>query len=121
MQVSGRLFSDSGLRRSTRLSGEATNLNSSSSQVGGNGINHSAAKFLGGFSTSSKISSLNFRSVTVRKGQSWATESLDEGGNSLFMFFVCVEFFLCTIINVYIYTSWPTLHFQLEITKEKNE
>ncbi|CAA7408019.1 unnamed protein product [Spirodela intermedia] len=82
-KVSGRLFSDSGLRRSTRLSGEAASLNSNASQVGGNGINHSAAKILGGFSTSSsKISSLNFRSVTVRKGQSWATESLDEGKRS---------------------------------------
>uniref|UniRef100_A0A1D1ZFP6 Cell division cycle protein 27 B n=1 Tax=Anthurium amnicola TaxID=1678845 RepID=A0A1D1ZFP6_9ARAE len=78
-KVSGRLFSDSALRRSTRLSGETTSSNSNASQVGGNGVNHSAAKFLGGFSTSSKMSSLNFRSVTVRKGQSWATENVDEG------------------------------------------
>ncbi|XP_078443361.1 CDC27 family protein isoform X2 [Wolffia australiana] len=82
-KVSGRLFSDSGLRRSTRLSGDVSNSNSTASQAGGNGINHSAAKFLSGISASSpKISSLNFRSVTVRKGQSWATESLDEGRRS---------------------------------------
>ncbi|XP_077210505.1 cell division cycle protein 27 homolog B-like [Tasmannia lanceolata] len=79
-KVSGKLFSDSGPRRSTRLSGEATtNANAISSQVGGNGTSHTSTKFLGGFSSSSKMSSATFRSVTVRKGQSWATISLDEG------------------------------------------
>ncbi|XP_058101665.1 cell division cycle protein 27 homolog B isoform X2 [Magnolia sinica] len=81
-QVSGRLFSDSAPRRSTRLAGEAAaNSNSNAPQIGGNGTNHSSTKFLGTFRErdSSKVSSATFRSVTVRKGQSWATESLDEG------------------------------------------
>nr|CAD1831302.1 unnamed protein product [Ananas comosus var. bracteatus] len=80
--VSGRLFSDSGPRRSTRLSGEATaNTNLNVSQVGGNGVNHSSARFLGGYSTSSssKMSSAAQRSVTVRKGQTLSTENFDEG------------------------------------------
>ncbi|KAL5977571.1 hypothetical protein ACLOJK_041469 [Asimina triloba] len=79
-QVSGRLFADSAPRRSTRLSGEAAaNANSNALQIGGNGTNHSSTKFLGGFPSSSKASSAAFRSVTVRKGHSWASESLDEG------------------------------------------
>ncbi|XP_077215925.1 cell division cycle protein 27 homolog B-like isoform X2 [Tasmannia lanceolata] len=79
-QVSGKLFSDSGPRRSTRLAGEATaNANSNVSQVGGNGAIHTSAKFLRGFSSSSKMSSATSRSTTVRKGLSWFTENLDEG------------------------------------------
>lgn len=73
MQVSGRLFPDSGLRRSTRLSTELSSAISNSSQIGGNGTNHSY-KFLSGFS-SSKTS----RSVTLRKGQSCVPESVEEG------------------------------------------
>ncbi|KAF5952352.1 hypothetical protein HYC85_010296 [Camellia sinensis] len=74
-KISGRLFSDSGPRRSTRLAGEAAaSTNSSSMTVAGNGTSHSS-KYLGG----SKLSSVTFRSVTVRKGQSWANESFDEG------------------------------------------
>lgn len=80
LQVSGRLFSDSGPRRSTRLAGEvAANANLNVSQIGGNGSNHSSSKFLGGFSSSSKINSTTIRSMMGRKGQSWASESLDEG------------------------------------------
>ncbi|XP_072962662.1 cell division cycle protein 27 homolog B-like [Typha angustifolia] len=81
-KVSGRLFSDSGPRRSTRLSGEATaNTNFSASQMGGNGVNHSSAKLLGGYSSfsSSKMTSAALRSVIVRKGQQWSTESFEEG------------------------------------------
>ncbi|KAJ4953531.1 hypothetical protein NE237_030363 [Protea cynaroides] len=81
-KVSGRLFSDSGLRRSTRLSGEsAATSNSNTMQVGANGPSHSSSKYLGGVSSasSSKLSSASLRSVTVRKGQSWSTESFDEG------------------------------------------
>lgn len=80
-KVSGILFSDSGSRRSTRLREAMTNSNSNASQAGGKGANHSSGKFLGGFSSSSstKISAAALRSVTVRKGQSLATESFDEG------------------------------------------
>ncbi|KAL6584964.1 Cell division cycle protein 27 B [Orobanche minor] len=73
-KVSERLFSDSGQRRSMRLAGESVNTNSSTSVFSGNGINHSA-KYFGG----SKSSSLVSRSVTIRKGQSWASENADEG------------------------------------------
>ncbi|KAA8536972.1 hypothetical protein F0562_029450 [Nyssa sinensis] len=74
-KISGRLFSDSGARRSTRLAGEAgTNTNSNPTAATGNGASHSS-KYLGG----SKFSSLTFRSVTVRKGQSWANENFEEG------------------------------------------
>uniref|UniRef100_A0A5B6ZD50 Putative CDC27 family protein isoform 1 n=1 Tax=Davidia involucrata TaxID=16924 RepID=A0A5B6ZD50_DAVIN len=74
-KISGRLFSDSGPRRSTRLAGEVgANTNSSTNTVAGNGASHSS-KYLGG----SKLSSATFRSVTVRKGQSWANESFEEG------------------------------------------
>ncbi|CAK9149376.1 unnamed protein product [Ilex paraguariensis] len=74
-KISGRLFSDSGPRRSTRLAGEAgALLNISSTTVAGNGNSHSS-KYLG----SSKLSSVAFRSVTVRKGQSSANEGFDEG------------------------------------------
>ncbi|KAG1326859.1 putative cell division cycle protein 27 [Cocos nucifera] len=78
--VSGRLFSDSGPRRSTRLSGEAAaNTNSNASQLGGNGTNHFSSKSLGGLSSSSsKTNSAVLRSVTLRRGQSWANENFDE-------------------------------------------
>lgn len=80
LQVSGRLFSDSGPRRSTRLAGEvAANANLNAPQIGGNGSIHSSTKLLGGFPSSSKINATTFRSMMGRKGQSWATESLDEG------------------------------------------
>ncbi|CAA0816426.1 Cell division cycle protein 27 homolog B [Striga hermonthica] len=73
-KVSERLFSDSGQRRSMRLAGESASTNSSSSVASGNGVSHST-KFLGG----SKLSSMVSRSVTIRKGQSWAGENADEG------------------------------------------
>lgn len=77
-QISGRLFSDSGPRRSTRLAGEAgANANSSTTTVAGNGTINSS-KYLGG----SKLSSVALRSVTLRKGQSWANENIDEGDAS---------------------------------------
>ncbi|KAJ0989787.1 hypothetical protein J5N97_008143 [Dioscorea zingiberensis] len=78
-KVSGRLFSDSGPRRSTRLSADVTSINSNASQAGGIGTNHSSSRFLGGFSSSSsKTSSAAFRSMTGRKGPSGVTESFDE-------------------------------------------
>ncbi|KAL6559758.1 Cell division cycle protein 27 B [Orobanche gracilis] len=73
-KVSERLFSDSGQRRSMRLAGESVNTNSSTSVFSGNGINPSA-KYFGGSKSSSVVS----RSVTIRKGQSWASENADEG------------------------------------------
>ncbi|KAK9275546.1 hypothetical protein L1049_022813 [Liquidambar formosana] len=74
-KISGRLFSDSIPRRSTRLAGETgANTNTSSTTVAGNGTSHSS-KYLGG----AKLSSVACRSVTVRKGQSWANENCDEG------------------------------------------
>ncbi|KAJ6993859.1 cell division cycle protein 27 [Populus alba x Populus x berolinensis] len=73
--ISGRLFFDSGPRRSTRLAAEAgANQNTSATLVAGYGSNNSS-KYLGG----SKLSSMAIRSVTVRKGQSWANENYDEG------------------------------------------
>ncbi|XP_020584818.1 cell division cycle protein 27 homolog B [Phalaenopsis equestris] len=80
-KVSGRLFSgsDSGPRRSARLSGDAmANVNLHSSQTGANGTNYSSAKFLGGF-PSSKMGSSALRSVSNRKGQQLSAESFDEG------------------------------------------
>ncbi|KAK9099059.1 hypothetical protein Syun_026104 [Stephania yunnanensis] len=81
----GKLRKDSGPRRSTRLAAEAaansiSNLNSNSNagQSSGNGMNHASSKYLGGLS-SSRLSSATFRSVTVRKGHSWTSESFDEG------------------------------------------
>nr|XP_043621457.1 cell division cycle protein 27 homolog B [Erigeron canadensis] len=71
-KISGRLFSDSGPRRSTRLAGEAGAVaNSSGTNVTVNGTNHSSRY-------PSKLASAAFRSVTVRKGPSWSTESLHE-------------------------------------------
>ncbi|KAJ0254178.1 Cell division cycle protein 27 B [Hirschfeldia incana] len=76
-KISGRLFSDSGPRRSSRLSADSgANTNASVATVSGNGNNTS--KYLG----SSKLSSLGLRSVTLRKGNSWANENMDEGVRS---------------------------------------
>lgn len=73
-KISGRLFSDSGPRRSSRLSADSgANTNASVATVSGNGNNTS--KYLGG----SKLGSLGLRSVTLRKGNSWANENMDEG------------------------------------------
>ncbi|KAL0654874.1 hypothetical protein Bca4012_075458 [Brassica carinata] len=73
-KISGRLFSDSGPRRSSRLSADSgANTNASVATVSGNGNNTS--KHLGG----SKLGSLGLRSVTLRKGNSWANENMDEG------------------------------------------
>ncbi|KAF7851880.1 hypothetical protein BT93_L2025 [Corymbia citriodora subsp. variegata] len=74
-KISGRLFSDSGPRRSTRLAGDAaTNATTNVTSVAGNGASNSS-KHLG----SLKPSSAALRAVTVRKGQSWASENSDEG------------------------------------------
>ncbi|CAI9102462.1 OLC1v1000740C1 [Oldenlandia corymbosa var. corymbosa] len=74
-KVSGRLFTDSGPRRSTRLASEAmANLNSSASTVSGNGTNN-ASKYLAG----SKLSTGSLRTAGGRKGPSWANENFDEG------------------------------------------
>ncbi|XP_057436249.1 cell division cycle protein 27 homolog B isoform X2 [Lotus japonicus] len=74
-KISGRLFSDSGPRRSPRLSNDASaNPNANATVVSGNGTSNSS-KYLGG----SKLSSMAFRTMTVRKGQSWANENVDEG------------------------------------------
>ncbi|KAJ9558057.1 hypothetical protein OSB04_012671, partial [Centaurea solstitialis] len=67
--ISGRLFSDSGPRRSTRLAGEAGD----GANLAGNGNNRH--KYPG----SSKLSSAAFRLITIRKGPSLATECCDEG------------------------------------------
>ncbi|CAN6463820.1 unnamed protein product [Victoria cruziana] len=75
-QVPGRLFSDSGPRRSTRLAGDAaTNNANSGAQFGGNGANHSSNKLIGGYS--SKVNS-SLRSVTIRRGQPWVSENFDK-------------------------------------------
>jgi anaphase-promoting complex subunit 3 len=80
-QISGRLFSDSAPRRSSRLSGDASvNANPNTTVVSGNGTGYSS-KHLGG----SKPSSMAFRSVTVRKGQPWANENIDEGDKTLYI------------------------------------
>ncbi|CAA0827342.1 Cell division cycle protein 27 homolog B [Striga hermonthica] len=73
-KVSERLFSDSSQRRSMRLAAESVSTNSSTSVASGNGVRHST-KFLGRLKSSSMVS----RSVTIRKGQSWASENADEG------------------------------------------
>ena len=81
-QISGRLFSDSGPRRSTRLSGDGgANTNVSATMAVGNGTSNSS-KYFGG----SKLSSVAFRAVTVRKGQSWTNENIDEGNECLLSF-----------------------------------
>ncbi|KOM56340.1 hypothetical protein LR48_Vigan10g223200 [Vigna angularis] len=69
----GRLFSDSGPRRSSRLSSsESVNANANSAVVSGNGNNNS---YKGG----SKLNHVAFRAMAIRKGQSWANENIDEG------------------------------------------
>ncbi|KAE8670799.1 Cell division cycle protein 27-like protein B [Hibiscus syriacus] len=74
-KISGRLFSDSGPRRSTRLSGDSrANTNANASVVAGNGTNNSS-KYHG----SSKLSSVALRTVTLRKGQPRANENIEEG------------------------------------------
>lgn len=79
-QISGRLFSDSGPRRSTRLAGDSgANTNANTMAVAGNGTN-SSSKYLG----SSKLSSVSLRTVTVRKGQFWSNENIEEGSKSPF-------------------------------------
>lgn len=73
-KISGRLFSDSGPRRSSRLAGEAVPYsNTNSTGLTSNGNNN--AKYLG----NAKLSSVTFRSTLARKGQSWSNDSLDEG------------------------------------------
>ncbi|KAK7266700.1 hypothetical protein RIF29_19351 [Crotalaria pallida] len=72
-KISGRLFSDSGPRRSSRLSSEVS-INANATLLSGNGANNSS-KQLGG----SKLSPIKFRSMTIRKGQSWANENIAEG------------------------------------------
>ncbi|XP_074576933.1 cell division cycle protein 27 homolog B-like [Curcuma longa] len=84
-KVSGRLFSDSVPRRSTRLSAEAIAVASSNAaQIAANGNSHASAKFLGGFSSSSssKVNAASSRSLTFKKGHSWISESFDEGRRS---------------------------------------
>ncbi|KAM7274723.1 hypothetical protein ACFE04_016589 [Oxalis oulophora] len=74
-KISGRLFSDSGPRRSTRLAAEAgANSNTSSTALTGNGTSNSS-KYFGG----SKLSSMAPRSVTIRRGQACSYENSDEG------------------------------------------
>lgn len=99
-QISGRLFSDSGPRRSLRLSGDASvNANPNTATVSGNGTSYTS-KHLGG----SKLSSMAFRSVTVRKGQSWANENIGEGDESLYaaLFYYCIM----SLRNVILYKHY---------------
>jgi hypothetical protein len=49
--------------------------------VVGNGTSNSS-KYLGG----SKLSSMAFRAMTVRKSHSWTSENIDEGNESLLSF-----------------------------------
>ncbi|KAL2586027.1 hypothetical protein AAZV13_13G029100 [Glycine max] len=71
-KISGRLFSDSGPRRSSRLSSDSSvNTNANSTVVSGNGTNNS---YKGG----SKLNHMAFRTMAIRKGQSWANENIDE-------------------------------------------
>ncbi|KAI4376583.1 hypothetical protein MLD38_014329 [Melastoma candidum] len=73
-KISGRLFADSGPRRSTRLADAGSNASTNAASTLGNGTNNSS-KYLG----SSKLSNVSFRSVTGRKGQSWPNENSEEG------------------------------------------
>lgn len=73
-KISGRLFSDSGPRRSTRLAGEAGGSSNTTSTSTGNGANHSL-KCVG----NSRLSNAGLRSVTIRKYTTWASESSEEG------------------------------------------
>lgn len=87
-QISGRLFSDSGPRRSSRLSVEASvNANANTTVVSGNGTSNSNK---GG----SKLSPMAFRSMAVRKGQLWANENIDEGDDSRYISLLyCINLF----------------------------
>ncbi|CAL5186105.1 unnamed protein product [Lathyrus oleraceus] len=72
-KISGRLFSDSGPRRSSRLSNEASvSSNANATVVSGNVTSNS---YKGG----SKPAPVTFRTMTIRKGQSWANENIDGG------------------------------------------
>ncbi|XP_022144936.1 cell division cycle protein 27 homolog B isoform X2 [Momordica charantia] len=73
-KISGRLFSDSGPRRSSRLAGEAGANTASAAGAANNGTTNST-KYLGG----SKLNSITFRSMAIRKGQSFANENIEEG------------------------------------------
>lgn len=89
VQISGRLFSDSGPRRSTRLSSEASiNANANAAVLSGNGTSNSS-KHLG----VSKLSPMAFRTMT-RKGQSWANENIDEGDETLYVTSLLYQFIL---------------------------
>lgn len=78
-QISGRLFSDSGPRRSSRLSNEASvSSNANATVVSGNVTSNS---YKGG----SKPAPVTFRTMTIRKGQSWANENIDGGDNSSYI------------------------------------
>ncbi|KAH9323620.1 hypothetical protein KI387_018259, partial [Taxus chinensis] len=81
-KVSGRLFSETGPRRSTRLSGDATvQVSSSVFPVGGNGTGNSSSKFGGGLLPTNKINaSSSFRTTATRKGHSLAIDSSLEDG-----------------------------------------
>ncbi|EPS64113.1 hypothetical protein M569_10668, partial [Genlisea aurea] len=75
-KVSGRLFSDSGQRRSMRLAGESASSNSGiSAAVSGNGT---TSKYIG----SSKLNSPSLRSTMIRKSHAGTCESVEEGGHS---------------------------------------
>jgi len=88
LQISGRLFSDSGPRRSSRLSSssDSVNANANSTFVSGNGNNNA---YKGG----SKLNHVAFHTTGIRKGQSWANENIDEGDECLYIFllFYCLS------------------------------
>lgn len=91
LQISGRLFSDSGPRRTSRLSSDSSvNTNANSTVVSGNGTNNS---YKGG----SKLNHMAFRTMAIRKGQSWANENADEGDGSLYIAYHCFTVFLCLL------------------------
>ena len=76
-QISGRLFPDSGPRRSTRLAGETGgSFSTAATSSTGNGTNQSS-KHIG----NSRLSNVGLRSVTIRKGQAWASDNFEEGNN----------------------------------------
>ncbi|TYH36155.1 hypothetical protein ES332_D13G245600v1 [Gossypium tomentosum] len=75
-KISGRLFSESGPRRSTRLAGDAgVDTNANTTGVDGNGT--SSSKYLG-----AKLSSVAFRTVTVRNSQYLANDNIEEANSS---------------------------------------
>ncbi|CAO2826956.1 unnamed protein product [Amaranthus hypochondriacus] len=74
-KISGRLFPDSGPRRSTRLAGDTGGSSSTAATSStGNGTNQSS-KHIG----NSRLSNVGLRSVTIRKGQAWASDNFEEG------------------------------------------